>query len=176
MRNVPFANTPLSPWNGWRGVEDPTKQWSIQLNNKLQLFYVCPLQKCEYRKSIPQIVVEKEKRRIDCICCQPTIYHPEKGIYTCAQVDGGCSGCFHELDTLTYVCTELARNGTVDNVWCCLKKRAMKVCEQPGILKYRLYDNFMTGELLYECRQNNSCRKVKRDIFIPAIIHNGVEI
>jgi hypothetical protein len=157
-------------------VEDPTKQRSIQLNNELQPFYMCALQKCEYRKSIPQIVVESERRRIECVCSKPTIYHAEKKVYACAQVDGGCGVCFHELDSLTYVCTEISRSETVDSVWCCLSKSAKIVCGMKGVLKYRLCENFMIGELLYECRQNNSCRQVKRDVFIPSIFHNDVEI
>ena len=163
-----------------KGVEDPSKERSVQLNDELQPIYVCPLQKCDYRKSIPQI--ESQRRPIRCICNQPAIYHPEKEIYAYAKLDGGCGVCFHELDTLTYARTEIARNESVrnesvDSAWCSLPKTARQICEKKGILKYRLFENFnFHGELVYECRRNNSCKKTNRDIMTPVIIHNGEEI
>jgi hypothetical protein len=45
-----------------KGVEDPLKERSVQLNDELQPIYMCPLQKCDYRKSIPQI--ESQRRPI----------------------------------------------------------------------------------------------------------------
>jgi hypothetical protein len=38
------------------GVSDPTKERSIDLNNELQLLFVCAQGKCSYRKSVPQII------------------------------------------------------------------------------------------------------------------------
>lgn len=78
---------------------------------------------------------------------------------------------------LTYACTEITRNESVDSAWCSLPKTAREICEKKGILKYRLFENFnFHGELVYECRRNNSCKKIKHDIMTPLIIHDGEEI
>ncbi|CAB4025869.1 Hypothetical predicted protein, partial [Paramuricea clavata] len=156
-----------------KDVSDPTKERSIQLKNEIQPIYLCAMQKCTYRKSIPQIV----SHHLRCVCNKPMIYLAEKEIYCCAELDGGCGSCFHEFDTLTYVCTELAREGCIDSPWCTIPRVAKTICGQKGILKYRLFENFnFHGELIYECRNDDTCTEVLRDINIPAVFFNGEEI
>ena len=118
------------------GVSEPTFYRSVDLNNELQLLFVCSKGRCSYRRSIPQIV--RGKREFRCICQPYLVYHEERQIYAWPVVDGGCGVCFHELDSLTYAHQEIAKTASEDNVWLCLRRKAMKVCEWPGILKYRL--------------------------------------
>jgi hypothetical protein len=49
------------------GVGDPTKERSINLNNELQLLFVCSTGQCSYRKSVPQIVITR-REGICCVC------------------------------------------------------------------------------------------------------------
>jgi hypothetical protein len=73
------------------GVADPTKERSIDLNNELQLLFVCSQEKCSYRKSVPQIV-RGCREGIQCVCSRFTVYNPETCVFSCpAMCNGG--GC-----------------------------------------------------------------------------------
>ena len=160
------------------GVSDPTKERSIDLNNELQLLFVCSQGKCIYRKSIPQIV-QGRGERMRCACSGVLIYNSETCVYSCpamANGGGGCGVCFHEMDSLTYVHTEQAKTACEDNVWLMLPRKARQVCHNtPGILKYRMEPN-MCGELVYECGLNNSCRQFLRNILSPTLLYNNTII
>jgi hypothetical protein len=160
------------------GVSDPTKEHSIDLNNELQLLFVCSQGKCPYRKSIPQIV-QTRCERIRCVCTGSIVYNSETCVYLCPAMSnggGGCGVCFHEMDTLTYVHTEQAKTACEDHAWLMLPLKARKVCDKPGILKYRFEEFGMRGELVYECGLNNSCRKFLRDVLSPTLLYNGTVI
>ena len=160
------------------GVSDPTKERSIDLNNELQLLFVCSQGKCSYRKSIPQIVHTRSER-IRCVCSRSIVYNPETCVFSCPVMleGGGCGVCFHEMDSLTYVHTEQAKTACEDHAWLMLANKARKVCQnKPGILKYRLEEPKMCGELVYECGLNNSCRQILRDIVSPNLLYNNTII
>jgi hypothetical protein len=90
---------------------------------------------------------------------------------------GGCGVFFHEMDSLTYVHTEQAKTASEDHAWLMLARKARKVCQnKPGILKYRLNESNMHGELIYECGINNSCRQVLRGILSPNLLYNNTII
>ena len=91
----------------------PPNERTIHLENELQLMYVCDEGRCDYKKSIPQIKVQQTT--IKCACDRKCIYHPDKRIYSCLFVDGGCGVCFHELDSLTYMHTMLAKDEREDS-------------------------------------------------------------
>ena len=159
------------------GVSDPTKERSIDLNNELQLLFVCSQGKCLYRKSIPQIV-QTRCERIRCACSRSIVYNPETCVYSCPTMvnGGGCGVCFHEMDSLTYVHTEQAKTACEDHAWLMLPRKARQVCHnKPGIIKYRLESN-MCGELVYECGLNNSCRQILRNILSPTLLYNNTII
>jgi hypothetical protein len=161
-----------------RGVADPTKERSIDLNNELQLLFVCAQKKCSYRKSVPQIV-RGCREGIQCVCSRFTVYNPETCVFSCPAMlnGGGCGVCFHQMDSLTYVHTQQAKTATEDHAWLMLARKARKVCQdKPGILKYQLDESTMHGELVYECGLNNSCRQVLRDILSPILLCNGTVI
>jgi hypothetical protein len=160
------------------GVSDPTKERSIDLNNELQLLFVCSQGKCSYRKSIPQIR-QSRCERIRCICTGSTIYNPETCVFSCPVLlqGGGCGVCFHEMDSLTYVHMEQARTACEDHTWLILSNKARKLCHnKPDILKYRLEESNMRGELVYECGLNNSCRQILRNILSPTLLYNNTII
>ena len=160
------------------GVSDPTKERSIDLNNELQLLFVCSQGKCSYRKSVPQIM-RSRREGIRCVCSRSIAYNPETCVFSCPAMlgGGGCGVCFHEMDSLTYVHTEQAKTACEDHAWLMLARKARKVCQdKPGILKYRLDESNMHGELVYECAMNNSCRQFLRDILSPNLLYNNTII
>lgn len=114
------------------GVEDPAKQRSIELDNELQLVYVCSTGRCSYCQSVPQI---ESKEGIRCVCSLHMIYHADKRIYLCPKSNGGCGACFHEMDSLTYMHVEIAKVAVEDHAWLSLRRKAMEVCGQRGFLK-----------------------------------------
>jgi hypothetical protein len=161
------------------GVSDPTKERSIDLNNELQLLFVCSQGKCSYRKSIPQIR-QSCHERIRCICTGSIVYNPETRVFSCPVLSkggGGCGVCFHEMDLLTYAHMEQARTVCEDHVWLSLSNKARRPChDKPGILKYRLEEGNMRGKLIYECALNNSCRQILRNILSPTLLYNNTVI
>ena len=92
------------------------------------------------------------------------------------KLNGGCSVCLHELDSFTYMHTEICLEETEDFSWVCLRKDASEICGLRGILKYRLNENLMNGEMVYECRKDSKCKIFKCNIMTPAILVDGVEI
>jgi hypothetical protein len=58
-----------------------------------------------------------------------------------------------------------------------VRKTAPMVCRQRGLLKYILNERSMKGELVYQCRRNNVCNIVSKDL-LPhvTVLNNGVEI
>ena len=160
------------------GVADPTKERSIDLNNELQLLFVCSQGKCLYRKSVPQII-RGTREGIRCVCSRFIVYNPITRVFSCPAMSngGGCGVCFHEMDSLTYVHTQQAKTTCEDHAWLMLARKARKVCQdKPGILKYQLNESNMHGELVYECGLNNSCRQVLRDILSPTLLCKGTAI
>ena len=158
------------------GVSDPKKERSIDLNNELQLLFVCSQGKCSYRKSVPQII-RSRREGIQCVCWRSIAYNPETCVFLCPMLGGGCGVCFHEMDSLTYVHTEQAKSACEDNAWVTLVHKARKVCDdKPGILKYKLNESNMHGELVYECRVNNNCKQVLHDILSPALLYDNTII
>jgi hypothetical protein len=64
-----------------------------------------------------------------------------------------------------------------DHAWLMLPRKARKLCQnKPGILKYRLEEHNMHGELIYECGLNNSCRQILRDILSPTLMYKNTVI
>jgi hypothetical protein len=160
------------------GVTDPIKERSIDLNNELQLLFVCSQKKCSYRRSVPQIV-RSCREGIQCVCSRSIAYNSDTCVFSCPAMlgGGGCGVCFHEMDSLTYVHTQQAKTASEDHAWLMLACKARKVCQnKPGILKYRLNESNMHGELVYECGINKSCRQVLRDILSPTLLCNGTVI
>ena len=58
--------------------QQPAYLRSIQLNNELQLFYICNDDVCGYRLSVPQIV--GKRLVIKCLCGRVCLYHD--GVYS----------------------------------------------------------------------------------------------
>jgi hypothetical protein len=67
------------------GVSDPTKERSIDLNNELQLLFVCSQGKCSYRKSVPQII-RSRREGIRCVCSRSIAYDPKTCVFSCPVV------------------------------------------------------------------------------------------
>jgi hypothetical protein len=67
------------------GVAYPTKERSIDLNNELQLLFVCSQGKCLYRKSVPQII-RGTREGIKCICSRFIVYPRAGGAKRRARV------------------------------------------------------------------------------------------
>ena len=152
----------------------PAHPRSIYLEDELQFMFVCEKRKCSYRQSVPQI--QSRKTSLRCVCGEKCVYHIDKQIYSCPKLNGGCGVCLHELDSFTYMHTEICLEETEDFSWVCLRKDASKICELKGILKYRLNENLMNSEMVYERRKDSKCKIIKRNIMTPAILVDGVEI
>ena len=120
------------------GVGDPTKERSIDLNNELQLLFICSTGQCSYRKSVPQIVITR-REGICCVCQSYTVFNPKTRVFSCPVATGGCGVYFHEMDSLMYIHMEQAKSATEDCAWLTLHRKARVVCQgKPGILKYEL--------------------------------------
>jgi hypothetical protein len=103
------------------------------------------------------------------------VFNPKTLVFSCPVATGGCGVYFHEMDSLTYIHTEQAKSATEDRAWLTLHRKARVVCQdKPSILKYELNESNMHGELIYQCRINNSCKQVKRDILSPVLLSSGI--
>ena len=151
----------------------PGSSCSVYADDELQLLYACDKGRCEYKMSVPQIVLQQNcSNAIRCVC-NYALYLPNMNLYTCPQVSGGCGFCIHELDSLTYMAVQKFNDGQYG--W--VRKTAPMVCRQRGLLKYILNERSMKGELVYQCRHNNVCNIVSKDL-LPhvTVLNNGVEI
>ena len=155
------------------GVEDPTKQRSIQLDNELQLVYVCSTGRCSYRQSVPQI---ESKEGIRCVCSPPhMIYHADKRIYLCPKSNGGCGASRDGLSNV-HACRNCQSSSRRSRVVIFASQGYGSLWATRYFEKYKLNKSNMRGELIYECRKNNTCRQVKRNILSPALLSNSVMI
>jgi hypothetical protein len=46
------------------------------------------------------------------VCGEKCVYHIDKQIYSCPKLNGGCGVCLHELDSFTYMHTEICLEET----------------------------------------------------------------
>ena len=115
----------------------------VHIDNELQLFFICRNGVCNYKRSL----VELKQSRIRCVCDR---YCQRDGeIYKCVRGESGCGTYFHELDSLTYMHTEMLKYDLEDNAFAYLPKNVCKLkCGHYGILKYSNKYN----EVLYVCK------------------------
>ena len=103
----------------------------VHIDNELQLVFICRNGVCNYKRSIVQL----KQSRIRCVCekyCQR-----DGEIYKCSRGESGCGTYFHELDSLTYMHTEMLKNNLEDSMYAYLPINIKKLkCGHYGILKY----------------------------------------
>ncbi|CAB4015974.1 Hypothetical predicted protein [Paramuricea clavata] len=146
----------------------PTK-----MENELQLFYICDLGCCNYKKSIPQIKA-LHGDGIHCICGGVCI--KQNYVYSCPRLDGGCGTFFHELDSMTLIQTVMCNDNLEDYAFLCLPKKARMICGQRAILKYQCksYYLYIKAELVYKCRRMHFCGNTLKDILMHVITNGEV--
>ena len=103
----------------------------VHIDNELQLFFICRNGVCNYKRSIVQL----KQSRIRCVCGR---YCQRDGeIYKCSRGESGCGTYFHELDSLTYMHTEMLIYNLEDSMYAYLPRNVRKLkCGHCGILKY----------------------------------------
>ena len=102
------------------------------MKQELQIYFTCRNGGCDYKRSIPQL----KDSRIRCVCGRFCKHDGE--IYKCSRGEAGCGTYFHELDSLTYMYTEMLQDELEDCAFAYLPKNVKRLkCGHYGILKYR---------------------------------------
>jgi hypothetical protein len=119
----------------------------VHIDNEIQLFFTCRNGGCNYERSVIQL----QDSRIRCVCGRFCQHDGE--IYKCSRGEAGCGTYFHELDSLTYMHTEMLQEELEDCVFAYLPKNVKRLkCGHYGILKYRSSSENNYGKLMLICR------------------------
>jgi hypothetical protein len=120
---------------------------TLSIDDELQLFYKCKNEICTYKQSVPQL----ETSRIRCVCRRYCTF--ENGIYSCQRKQRGCGTYFHELDSITFLQTNITQEELEDHAFCYLPITARKLsCGHDGIIKFKYNKQYTDGQLMLVCK------------------------